>query len=129
MKWGIEAIRNIEFNGTEQYAILPHRNGFQSAMWTHLSLSHLQNFLESSGLSREGVLELLPVNFKGIIWERLEEEDIDFIRRLTSPDRCLEILEKFNLIEEAASYEPNMEYKLKWLKERWQKGFYVFANS
>ncbi|ENQ3106220.1 hypothetical protein ACEOWJ_002228 [Bacillus cereus] len=128
MKWGIEAIKNIEFNTAENYTYIPFEDEYQSTMWTYLSLSYLQNFLESSGLSREDILELLPVSFKGVIWGSLETEDIDFIRRLTKPKRCLEIVEQFNLMESAALYEPNLEYKLRWLKVRWQKGYYVFAN-
>jgi len=128
VKWGIEAIKNIEFNTAENYTYIPFEDEYQSTMWTYLSLSYLQNFLESSGLSREDILELLPVSFKGVIWGSLETEDIDFIRRLTKPKRCLEIVEQFNLMESAALYEPNLEYKLRWLKVRWQKGYYVFAN-
>lgn len=128
MKWGIEAIKNIEFNTAENYTYIPFGDGYESTMWTYLSLSYLQNFLESLGLSREYILELLPVSFKGVIWGSLEAEDIDFIRRLTKPKKCLEIVEQFNLMESVALYEPNLEYKLRWLKVRWLKGYYVFAN-
>ncbi|EJQ42080.1 hypothetical protein IEE_04243 [Bacillus cereus BAG5X1-1] len=73
-------------------------------------------------------MELLPINFKGIVWGFLEDEDIKFIRTLPSPNRCLEILEEYKLMEVAVTYEQNMEFKLRWLKERWEKGYYVFAN-
>ncbi|KFM95229.1 hypothetical protein D0U04_27455 [Bacillus clarus] len=129
MKWGIEAIKNTEVNGTDIYKNLNIGEGYQSTSWTYLSLSYLQDFFESSGLSRDTILELLPISFKGIIWNFLEDEDVEFIRALTNPKRCLEILEEFSLMEAAVTYEPSMEFKLGWLKERWEKGYYVFANG
>lgn len=65
MKWGIEAIKNIEFNTAGNYTYIPFEDEYESTMWTYLSLSYLQNFLESSGLSREDILELLLASFKG----------------------------------------------------------------
>lgn len=128
MKWGIEAIRHTECSGTNSNRNLDLGEEYQSTSWTYLSLSYLQDFLESSGLNRDMILELLPINFKGIVWDFLENEDIKFIRTLTSPNRCLEILEEYKLMEVAVTYEPNMEFKLRWLKDRWEKGYYVFAN-
>ncbi|PGE94631.1 hypothetical protein, partial [Bacillus toyonensis] len=101
---------------------------YQSTNWSYLSLSHLQNFLETSGLDRDMILELLPINFKGIVWNSLESEDLEFLNTLTNPNRCLEILNRYNLLDSAAAYTPSMEYKLRWLKERWVKGYYIFAN-
>ncbi|PGD66381.1 hypothetical protein COM36_30790, partial [Bacillus toyonensis] len=70
----------------------------------YLSLSHLQNFLETSGLDRDMILELLPINFKGIVWNFLESEDLEFLNTLTNPNRCLEILDRYNLMDSAAAY-------------------------
>ncbi|MEX0135208.1 hypothetical protein MRBLBA71_001803 [Bacillus nitratireducens] len=128
MKWGIEAIRHTECSGTNSDKNLNLGEEYQSTSWTYSSLSYLQDFLESSGLSGDTILELLPINFKGIVWGFLENEDIKFIHTLTSPNRCLEILEEYKLMEVAVTYEPNMEFKLRWLKDRWEKGYYVFAN-
>ncbi|MFY0128125.1 hypothetical protein P3K66_20735 [Bacillus cytotoxicus] len=66
MKWGIEAIKNYELNcnDLDLYTFLEEE--YQSTNWGYLSLSHLQNFLETSGLDRDMILELLPINFKGI---------------------------------------------------------------
>ncbi|MED0993541.1 hypothetical protein [Bacillus nitratireducens] len=128
MKWGIEAIKHTECSGINSDKNLNLGEEYQSTSWTYLSLSYLQDFLESTGLSRDTILELLPINFKGIVWGFLENEDIKFIHTLTSPNRCLEILEEYKLMEVAVTYEPNMEFKLRWLKDRWEKGYYVFAN-
>ncbi|EEL37416.1 hypothetical protein bcere0020_51710 [Bacillus cereus Rock3-29] len=128
MKWGIEAIKSYELNcnGLDRFTFLGEE--YQSTNWSYLSLSHLQNFLETSGLDRDMILELLPINFKGIVWKSLESEDLEFLNTLTNPNRCLEILDRYNLMDSAATYTPSMEYKLRWLKERWVKGYYVFAN-
>lgn len=128
MKWGIEAIRGYELNGNDLnwYTFFGER--YQSTNWSYLSLSYLQNFLETSGLNRDLILELLPINFKGIVLSSLEKEDLEFLFSLTDPKRCLEILTQYNLMDSAANYTPNMEYKLRWLKERWVKGYYIFAN-
>ncbi|MEH7459719.1 hypothetical protein V7183_21640 [Bacillus sp. JJ1127] len=128
MKWGIEAIRNTELDRIDSYRNISFGEGYESTGWTYISLSYLQNFLETSGLSRDVIIELLPINFKGIIWSSLEDEDFEFICALTDPKRCLEILDIYNLIDAAAAYTPNMEFKLRWLKERWEKGYYIFAN-
>ncbi|EJS68599.1 MULTISPECIES: hypothetical protein [Bacillus cereus group] len=128
MKWGIEAIKSYELNcnDSERYTFLGEE--YQSTNWSYLSLSYLQNFLETSGLDRDMILELLPINFKGIVWNSLESEDLEFLNALTNPKRCLEILDRYNLMDSAATYTPSMEYKLRWLKERWVKGYYIFAN-
>jgi hypothetical protein len=129
MKWGIEAIKSYELNcnGLERFTFLGEE--YQSTNWSYLSLSHLQNFLETSGLDRDMILELLPINFKGIVWNSLESADLEFLNTLTNPNRCLEILDRYNLMDShKATYTPSMEYKLRWLKERWVKGYYVFAN-
>lgn len=59
MKWGIEAIKNYELNcnDLDLYTFLEEE--YQSTNWGYLSLSHLQNFLETSGLDRDMILELL----------------------------------------------------------------------
>lgn len=128
MKWGIEAIKSYELNcnGLERFTFLGEE--YQSTNWSYLSLSYLQNFLETSGVDRDMILELLPINFKGIVWNSLENENLEFLNALTTPKRCLEILDRYNLMDSAATYTPSMEYKLRWLKERWRKGYYIFVN-
>ncbi|MRB61559.1 hypothetical protein GH880_29285 [Bacillus thuringiensis] len=50
-------------------------------------------------------------------------------RAPTSPNRCLELVETHKLMERTHEYVPNMKDELQWLKDRWEKGFYIFVNQ
>jgi hypothetical protein len=82
-----------------------------------LFLNFLKNFLELADSDRTTIFELLPANFKGVIWESLEIEDFNFINSITTPRRCLEIMKKYNLLERAALHKPDLLYKLNWLQK------------
>ncbi|MBE5096684.1 hypothetical protein COJ67_29550 [Bacillus thuringiensis] len=115
MKWGTVAIKSDELNCNDlnRYTFLVGE--YHSTNWSYLSLSYLENFLEESGLDRDMILELLPINFKGIVWMSLEKADLEFLYALTNPKRCFEILDRYNLMDSAANYTPSMEYKLRWI--------------
>lgn len=116
-----------DINDNRNYSLKMLSN-YQKTLWTHLSFSTFHNFLESAGLDRNTIFELLPVNFKGVIWESLEVEDFNFINSITTPMRCLEIMKKYNLLELAALHKPDLLYKLTWLQKRWEKGCHIFVN-
>ncbi|MBJ8026294.1 hypothetical protein, partial [Bacillus cereus] len=82
----------------------------------------MNNYLKKTNMDQEEIQELLSVSREGISFGSVTTRDMLFIHSLTSPNRCLELVETYKLLERTDEYDPNMKDELQWLKDRWEKG-------
>lgn len=130
MQFSIEAIRNFLIQDTECYReMIIQENDYDNTKWNYTTFIDMNNYLKKTDMDQETVQEFLSVSFEGISFGSVTERGMTFIHSLTSPKRCLELIETYNLMERTNEYIPNMKNQLQWLKDRWEKGFYIFINT
>ncbi|PHD05848.1 hypothetical protein COF54_16450 [Bacillus toyonensis] len=130
MQFSIDAIRNFLIHDMESYReMLLQENDYDNMKWSYTTFIDMNNYLKKTNMDQEEIQELLSVSREGISFDSVTKRDMLFIHSLTSPNRCLELVETYKLMERTNEYVPNMKKELQWLKDRWEKGFYIFVNQ
>ncbi|MED0675261.1 hypothetical protein ABEV55_14735 [Aneurinibacillus thermoaerophilus] len=130
----VDAIRNFtiqnKMDGSGDHEVILSDTDHEETSWTYSSVSNVYDFFEKAGMDTITAQTLLPQYSEGIVFDLLlEEQEINFLKNLTPPSICLELMEKYELLKKAKENEPNMEFKMEWLKDKWSRGFYVFIND
>ncbi|PFE12741.1 hypothetical protein [Bacillus cereus] len=130
MHFSIDAIRNFLIQDMESYReMILQENDYDNMKWSYTTFIDMNNYLKKTNMNQEEIQELLSVSRKGISFGSVTTRDMLFIHSLTSPNRCLELVETYKLMERTNEYVPNMKDELQWLTDRWEKGFYIFVNQ
>ena len=130
MQFSINAIRNFFIQDMESYSeMLLQENDYDSMKWRYTTFIDMNNYLKKTNMNQEEIQELLSVSREGISFGSVTKRGMLFIHSLTSPNRCLELVETYKLMERTHEYVPKMKDELQWLKDRWEKGFYIFVNQ
>ena len=104
-------------------------NDYENMKWNYTTFIDIYNYLKKTNMDQKEIQELLPVSFYEISFGSVTRRGMNFIHSLSGPKRCLELLETYKLMERTSEYVPNMQDELQWLKDRWEKGFYIFVNQ
>ncbi|MFJ8119965.1 hypothetical protein [Bacillus mycoides] len=130
MHFSIDAIRNFLIQDMESYReMILQENDYDNMKWSYTTFIDMNNYLKKTNMDQEEIQELLSVSREGISFGSVTTPDMLFIHSLTSPNRCLELVETYKLMERTNEYFPNMKEELQWLKDQWEKGFYIFVNQ
>ncbi|MGX5575912.1 hypothetical protein [Bacillus toyonensis] len=130
MQFSIDAIRNFSIQDMESYReMLLQENDYDSMKWCYTTFIDMNNYLKKTNMNQEEIQELLSVSREGISFGSVTKRGMLFIHSLTNPRRCLELVETYKLMERTHEHVPNMKAELQWLKDRWEKGFYIFVNQ
>ncbi|MGU9546067.1 hypothetical protein [Bacillus cereus] len=130
MHFSIDAIRNFLIQDMESYhEMILQENDYDNMKWSYTTFIDMNNYLKKTNMNQKEIQELLSLSRKGISFGSVTTRDMFFIHSLTSPNRCLELVETYKLMERTNEYVPNMNEELQWLKDRWEKGFYIFVNQ
>jgi hypothetical protein len=128
MGYSIQALRNFKVDRASCKVIIDD-NDIECTDWSHKEFRNFYDFLESAGLDTKSIFELLPVDFNNVSLRLtgLEDKEMDFLDSLTHPNKCIQIINQYKLIELAEGHTAKLY--LKWLKDLWEKGFFIVLGK
>ncbi|HDR3890422.1 TPA: hypothetical protein QCO65_004945, partial [Bacillus cereus] len=94
MQFSIDAIRNFLIQDMESYReMILQENDYDNMKWSYTTFIDMNNYLKKTNMDQEEIQELLSVSREGISFGSVTTRDMLFIHSLTSPNRCLELVE------------------------------------
>ncbi|EEL73201.1 hypothetical protein ACS2CL_19960 [Bacillus cereus group sp. BceL296] len=128
MGYSIQALRNFNIDRAS-YKVIIDDNDIECTDWSHKEFRDFYDFLESAGLDTKSIFELLPIDYNNVSLRltELEDKDMDFLESLTHPNKCIQIINQYKLIELAEGH--TAESYLIWLRDLWTKGFFIILGN
>jgi len=113
----------------ENYELIIDPVDVISTEWKIVCMNDISKFLKENIPNEEDVLMLLPTYLGLSSYDNMYPEDKVFFSNLSSPETCLSILKKYDLIEKSKIIHPSITPHLEWLKNYWMQGYTIVFNG